>query len=281
MTKTKKQKSEMRIQNEGANSSLITRHSSLVTVSDPVSSKQRSRAGLRPAVFLDRDGTISEEVGYLNHLDRLRLFPWTAPAVRKLNEAGMAVVVVTNQSGVGQGYFPEELVHRIHERIREELASQGARVDAFYYCPHHPNARLAAYRKVCRCRKPETGMLEQAAADLGLDLGSAYVVGDSTRDMETGFKANARTVLVLTGYGKGNYEYHRREWVRPPDWVAENLLEAVERIVAQKSEPACRGKPAEGKLTSLTGPPEGGRQIGPSRPRKQARLPRSDRRMRK
>ena len=242
MAEAKRQKSETRNQNERGDSSLVTRHSSLVTVSGPGSLKERRRASLRPVVFLDRDGTISEEVGYVNHIDRLRLFPWTAPAVRKLNQAGMAVVVVTNQSGVGQGYFPEELVHRVHERIREELASQGARVDAFYYCPHHPSARLAAYRKVCKCRKPETGMLEQAAADLGLDLGlacasrSAYVVGDSARDIETGFKARARTVLVLTGFGKGNYEYHRAEWVQQPDWVAENLLEAVERIVAETSQ---------------------------------------------
>ena len=188
----------------------------------------------RPAVFLDRDGTISEEVGYVNHIDRLRLFPWTAPAIRKLNEAGMAVVVITNQSGVGQGYFPEDLVQAVHERIREELASEGARVDAFYYCPHHPNAKLAAYRMVCRCRKPDTGMIEQAAADLGLDLGSAAVVGDSTRDIETGSRAGARTALVLTGYGKGNYEYLRAEWQCPPDFVAENLLEAVEWILAER-----------------------------------------------
>jgi len=128
-------------------------------------------------------------------------------------------------------------------------------VDAFYYCPHHPNARLPAYRKVCACRKPETGMLQQAAADLGLDLGSAYVVGDSARDIEMGFRARARTVLVLTGYGKGNYEYRRAEWVNPfafaqghehvegqPDWVAENLLEAAERIVAETRQGVLKSK---------------------------------------
>jgi len=221
----------------------------------PPRSLSLSEVEPRSVVFLDRDGTISEEVGYVNHIDRLRLFPWAAPAVRKLNEAGMAVVVVTNQSGVGQGYFPEQLVHRVHERIREELASQGAQVDAFYYCPHHPNARLPAYRKVCACRKPETGMLQQAAADLGLDLGSAYVVGDSARDIEMGSRARARTVLVLTGYGKGNYEYRRAEWVNPfafaqghehvegqPDWVAENLLEAAERIVAETRQGVLKSK---------------------------------------
>jgi D-glycero-D-manno-heptose 1,7-bisphosphate phosphatase len=229
----KKRKSETGNQSGRTNPSLATRHSSLLTVLERGSSKVRRRAGLRPAVFLDRDGTISEEVGYVNHIDRLRLFPWTGPAIRKLNQADMAVVVVTNQSGVGQGYFPEELVNEVHERIRAELAAEGARVDGFYYCPHHPNARLEAYRRACRCRKPDTGMLEQAAADLGLDLCTASVVGDSTRDIETGFRAGARTVLVLTGYGKGNYEYHRAEWLRPPDFVAENLLEAVERIVAE------------------------------------------------
>ncbi len=183
------------------------------------------------AVFLDRDGTISEEVGYVNHLERLRLYPWACEAIRNLNRAGLPVIMVTNQSGVAQGYFPEELVHQVHQKIAAELAASDAHLDAVYYCPHHPNGRLAAYRENCRCRKPATGMAEEAAKRFCLDLKSSYVVGDSTRDMEFGFNAGARTILVMTGYGKGNYEYQRSRWPRMPDLIAENLLDAAEKIL--------------------------------------------------
>lgn len=203
----------------------------------------------RAAVFVDRDGTISEEVGYVNHLDRLRLYPWTAEAIRKLNQAGLPAIVVTNQSGVGRGYFPEELVHRVHERLAQELAAHGARLDAFYYCPHHPSARLEAYRKECCCRKPATGMVDEAVRRLQIDLRSSYVVGDSTRDMELGFNARARTILVMTGYGRGNLEYQRSSWPRMPDLIAESLLEAVEKILDERSGFGTSGSRSSGKPT--------------------------------
>jgi D-glycero-D-manno-heptose 1,7-bisphosphate phosphatase len=187
----------------------------------------------RPAVFLDRDGTISEEVGYVNHIDRLQIFPWTAEAIRKLNRAGLLAIVVTNQSGVGRGYFPDELVVQIHYKISRELQAQGARIDAFYYCPHHPEARIEALRAPCRCRKPLPGMLEDAAERFHLDLGSSYLIGDSLRDMETAWNAGARPILVMTGYGRGNLEYLAGRSARRPDLVAENLLEAVEKILAE------------------------------------------------
>jgi D-glycero-D-manno-heptose 1,7-bisphosphate phosphatase len=188
---------------------------------------------LLPAVFLDRDGTLNEEVGYLNHIDRLRLFPWTAEAIRKLNRAGVPAVVVTNQSGIGQGYFPEELVRQTHARIAEQLASQDARIDAFCYCPHHPDARIGEYRVACRCRKPAPAMVEQAARDLRLDPQRSYVVGDTGRDLELAFNVGARAALVMTGYGRGIYEYRRHEWARQPDWVVENVLEAVDKILKE------------------------------------------------
>ena len=187
------------------------------------------------AVFLVRDGTISEEVGSVNHLNRLRLFPWAAESIRKLNQAGLAVIVVTNQSGVGHGYFSEELVQQVHQVIAREFAAQGARIDAFYYCPHHPDARLDSYRKDCRCRKPAAGMVEDAAQQFGIDPRRSYVVGDSTPDMELGFHAGARTILVMSGYGRGNYEYQRHRWPRMPDLLAENLLEAAEKILTERS----------------------------------------------
>jgi D-glycero-D-manno-heptose 1,7-bisphosphate phosphatase len=188
-----------------------------------------------PAVFLDRDGTISEEVGYINHLDRLQLYPWSAEAIRKLNRAERPVIVVTNQSGVARGYFTEELLHGVHQKIALELAARGARVDAIYYCPHHPAAPLEAYRVNCRCRKPLIGMVEEAAKRFHIDLGSSYVVGDSYRDMQLGFHAGARTILVMTGYGRGEYEYQRHRWPRLPDRIAENLLEAVDIILGESA----------------------------------------------
>lgn len=184
-----------------------------------------------PGVFLDRDGTINEEVGYVNRLDRVRLYSWTAEAIRKLNEAGIPVIVVTNQSGVARGYFTEEFVHQVHQKIVLELAAQSARVDAFYYCPHHPDAALAVYRKECRCRKPSTEMVEDAARRFHITLPSSYVVGDSYRDMQLGFNAGIRTILVLTGYGRGELENQVNLWPRKPDRVMENLLEAVHTIL--------------------------------------------------
>lgn len=191
----------------------------------------KSITHLRSAVFLDRDGTLCEEVGYVNHIDRLALYPWATEAIRKLNQAGIPVLVATNQSGVARGYFSESLVREVHKRIAQELARGRAHVDAFYYCPHHPDASIKAYRKNCMCRKPLTGMMQEAAERFGIDIKSSFVVGDSTRDMEMGFNSGARTVLVLTGYGKGNYEYHRHMWRRQPDMIAENLLDAVEKIL--------------------------------------------------
>jgi D-glycero-D-manno-heptose 1,7-bisphosphate phosphatase len=193
-------------------------------------------------IFLDRDGTLLEEAGYINHIDRMKLFPWTAEALRKLNSAGLPVVVVTNQSGVGRGHFSEDLVAKVHQKIQEELAAEGARVDAFYYCPHHPTAVLKAYRQECRCRKPAVGMLEEAAQRFKINPRASYVVGDSYRDMQLGFNAGARTVLLMTGYGRGEYEQYRSEWPRMPDLISENLLGAVELILQELRGP--KGTPA-------------------------------------
>lgn len=188
----------------------------------------------RAAVFLDRDGTITEEVGYVNHVDRAQLFPWSPEAIRRLKSAGLPVIVVTNQSGVGRGYFTEELVAQVHRKIENELAAADTKLDAFYYCPHHPGAAIEAYRQDCRCRKPSTGMADEAAERFGIDLSASYVVGDTYRDMQTGFNLGARTVLVMTGYGRGEYEHHRGRWSRMPDLIAENLLEAAEQILRER-----------------------------------------------
>lgn len=193
---------------------------------------------LRPAIFLDRDGTVTEEVGYINHIDRAKMYTWAAEAIRMLKSTGFPVIIVTNQSGVGRGYFTEELVGLVHRRIQEELAAEGTNLDAFYYCPHHPSAVLEAYRQACRCRKPSTGMADEAAKRFGIDLKASYMVGDTYRDMQTGFNMGARTVLLMTGYGRGEYEHHRGNWSRMPDLIAENLLDAAEQILQELNIPS-------------------------------------------
>lgn len=154
-----------------------------------------------PAVFLDRDGTINEEVGYLDRIEKLRLLPGAAAAIRRINESGMKAVVVTNQSGIARGLFDEAFVARVHARLREMLRAEGALIDAFYFCPHHPTEGRGSYLKTCGCRKPAPGMLLLAAEELRINLNRSYMVGDTLKDVEAGTGVGARGVLVRTGYG--------------------------------------------------------------------------------
>lgn len=178
----------------------------------------------RPAVFLDRDGTICEEMGYLNHISRLRIFPFAGPAIRRLNDADVPVIVVTNQSGISRGIFPESLVAEVHRRIDLELAASEAHVDAYYYCSH-------TLKDACSCRKPLTGLLDQAAREHAIRLDRSFTMGDRYGDVELAHAAGARGMLVLTGYGRGEYEFHRDEWPRQPDFVVEDLVEGVDVIL--------------------------------------------------
>ncbi|MDY3552451.1 HAD family hydrolase [Gemmata sp. JC717] len=155
----------------------------------------------RDAVFLDRDGTLIEEVHYLARPEQVKLIPGAADAVRRLNAAGVLVVVVTNQGGVARGYFPESRVTEVHEHLAALLAQQGARVDAFYYCPHHPTEGSDAYRVVCDCRKPRPGMLLTAARDLDIELSRSWMIGDKPCDAGAGHAAGCRSLLVRTGHG--------------------------------------------------------------------------------
>lgn len=183
------------------------------------------------AIFMDRDGTVSEEVGYLNHVSRLRLFPWTVAAIRAVNASPLLAVLVTNQAGVARGYFKEEMIGMVHERLVAELAREDARLDAIYYCPHHPTAGEPPYRADCDCRKPRPGMLVRAAEEHGVDLARSYVVGDKYTDIRLAHAVGATGVLVLTGYGRGELEYERQTWPREPEHVAETLLDAVTWIL--------------------------------------------------
>lgn len=171
----------------------------------------------RPAAFIDRDGTLVEEVNYLSRVEDLRVFPFTAEALRLLRQAGFLIVVVTNQSGIGRHIYGETDMESIHDAMQEQL--EGA-IDAFYYCPHLPDAG-------CRCRKPGLGMIEDAIADLNIDLKGSWMIGDKKIDVETGLNAEISSAMVMTGYG----EKHVHSLDSPPDIVAPDLLEAVRRIV--------------------------------------------------
>lgn len=185
------------------------------------------------AVFLDRDGTLNEEVGYINHISRFKLYPWAARAIKTLNDAGLKAILVTNQAGVARGYFKEEMVLAVHDKLRADLAAEGARLDAIYYCPHHPTAGEPPYRSDCQCRKPRPGLLERAAREHGIDLSRSFMIGDKYTDVELARRVGARGIMVMTGYGRGEYEYQRDSWKGDPDHIAEDVAAATAWIIAQ------------------------------------------------
>ena len=174
----------------------------------------------KKAIFLDRDGTICEDVSYLSRPEQIKLFPFAAEAVRLLNENGFIVILITNQSGIARGFFDENALREIHEKLVSELAEQNAKLDAIYFCPHNSVDN-------CACRKPKTGMIEQAAKDFSIDLKNSWMIGDKAIDVETGFRAGTKTALVLTGYGQKDIQQLERK----PDIIAESLFETVEKII--------------------------------------------------
>ena len=194
----------------------------------------------RRAVFIDRDGTISEEIGYVNHPSRYRVFAYAAEAIKLLNEAGWLAILITNQAGVARGYFTEDVIGAVHNLLAQELARGGARLDAIYYCPHHPSVGEPPYRFDCDCRKPKPGLIRRAAAEFDIDLAGSWMIGDRYSDTELARNAGLRAALVLSGYGRGEWEYQRASWRYQPDLVAENLLEAVSKIREE-----CRVQSAE------------------------------------
>lgn len=183
------------------------------------------------AVFIDRDGTISEEVGYVNHPSRFRLLPGSAGAVRLLNENGWLAILVTNQAGVARGYFAEEMIEQVHDRLNADLEREGARLDAIYYCPHHPTVGEAPYRSDCDCRKPKPGLILRAVSEFDIDLAQSWMIGDRFGDVQLAQNAGVNSAFVMTGYGRGEWEHQRSSWTVEPDLVAEDLLAAVQRII--------------------------------------------------
>jgi D-glycero-D-manno-heptose 1,7-bisphosphate phosphatase len=187
---------------------------------------------MTPAVFLDRDGTMVHDTGYLSTLEELRWFPYTIDAIRLLNRAGFLVFVATNQGGVGLGFYPEAFVHEVHEIMAARIAAGGARVDAWLYCPHHPRATIEALRIDCRCRKPHGGMVQQAQARFEIDLPRSFVVGDKLTDVGLARTIGARGILVRTGHGDGEIARKGGE-VPHAALVADDLMAATAWMLGQ------------------------------------------------
>jgi D-glycero-D-manno-heptose 1,7-bisphosphate phosphatase len=186
---------------------------------------------MKRAVFLDRDGTIIEDVGYAGRVDQVNFYPWSIDAIRALNAAGLAVVVITNQAGVARGFFGEADVEMVHRHVTAVVEGGGARIDAYYYCPHHPEGTIEQYRLRCDCRKPAPGLVERAARELGIDPGRSFVVGDKWLDIGLARAVGARGILVRTGYGVQEEEQPRPELAA--DVVVDHLAAAASWILAR------------------------------------------------
>lgn len=185
----------------------------------------------RPAVFMDRDGTINEQMGYINHLDRFVLLPGVGDAIRLLNEAGLLAIIVSNQSGVARGYFPVDLVHQVHHKMTHLLKKEGATLDGIYFCPHYPDGKVTPYGVTCDCRKPGTGLIQKAEVAFDIDMENSWVIGDRCSDIKMAERAGLKSVLVKTGYGKGDLKYVFPGLSFQPHHVADDLLDAVKWIL--------------------------------------------------
>ncbi len=183
------------------------------------------------AIFLDRDGTIIEEKGYICSLSQSAIFPFTFEAVRKMNSAGFKVIGITNQSAIARGICTKEQVERLHADICKELLTEQAEFQRFYYCPFHPEGAVREYRQRHSWRKPQPGMILQAAVDFALHLPGSYMMGDDVIDIEAGKNAGCKTVLVLTGKGLDTRQILAQRGI-VPDLTADNILTAIEKIIS-------------------------------------------------
>lgn len=181
---------------------------------------------MKRAVFLDRDGVIVEDSNYVYRTDQLRLIPGSAEAIKLLNENCFLTIIVTNQAGVAKGYFTERDIMLFNNSMKEMLIEHGAHIDAIYYCPHHPDAKIEKYKINCYCRKPKPGMLEEAEKDFNIDIKQSFMIGDKLSDVNAGKYVGCRTIMVLTGYGKYEPKNDRI------DYIAQNLYSAVRYILS-------------------------------------------------
>jgi D-glycero-D-manno-heptose 1,7-bisphosphate phosphatase len=190
----------------------------------------------RPAAFLDRDGTLIHDVGYLSRLEDVQWFPWAIDAIRLLNRAGFLVCITTNQGGIGLGFYEADLVRRVHASMCADVEASGGTIDGLFFCPHHPQAVVEGLRIDCDCRKPKAGMIQQAQAAFDIDLARSFVVGDKMADIGLATNAGARGILVKTGYGPAQLERHGGH-APGAAHVAETVLEAVSWILTASGFP--------------------------------------------
>lgn len=188
----------------------------------------------RPAVFIDRDGTVNEQMGYINHISRFVLLPGAEEAIKLLNSHQYLVVVVSNQSGVARGYFPIELVDEVHAHMRVLLEKEGAFVDGIFFCPHYPRGVVPEYSIECDCRKPKTGLIEKACEAFDVDMANSYVIGDRYSDIELALRLNLEGILVATGYGLGDVDYVFPRLSFKPAHIAKDLLHAARWIIERQ-----------------------------------------------
>lgn len=189
-----------------------------------------AKGAMKPTVFLDRDGTILDELGYLTPDSTIHVYPYSIDAIRLLTRGGFSVVVITNQGGIGLGLYDHAFVDRTHAALAARFEAGGASIAGWYYCPHHPDAVVPEFKQVCECRKPAVGLVRAAARDLDLDLNASWVVGDQWRDIEVGHRTGARSILVRTGYGR-RLETNWPAGIAAPTGVSDNLMAAVAHIL--------------------------------------------------
>ena len=193
----------------------------------------------RPAVFIDRDGTINEQMGYVNHISRFVLLPGAAEGIRLLNRHEYLAIIVTNQSGVARGYFPMELIDRVHAHMKNLLAKEGANIDGIFFCPHYARGIVPEYSVACDCRKPGTGLVQKACERFDIDMKNSYVIGDRCSDIELAERSKLQGIMVTTGYGLGDIEYVLPNKPFKPLHIAKDLLHGVRWIIEQ----AVKGEP--------------------------------------
>jgi len=188
----------------------------------------------KPAVFMDRDGTINEQMGYINHVSRFILLSGTAEAIKLLNRSEYLAIVISNQSGVARGYFPVELVEEVHARMRALLEKEDSFVDGIFFCPHYKTGVVPEYTIACDCRKPETGLIKKACKAFDIDMANSYVIGDRSTDIELAVRSNLKGILVTTGYGLGDIDYVFPRMSFKPAHIAKDLLHAVRWVIERE-----------------------------------------------
>ena len=185
----------------------------------------------KPAVFIDRDGTVNEQMGYINHLSRFTMFPSVAEAIKLLNSQQYLTIIVSNQSGVARGYYPIELVNEVHAHMKTLMEKAGAIIDGIFFCPHYVKGSVPEYSIQCNCRKPKTGLIEKACNAFDIDMKNSYVIGDRYSDIELAVRLDIEGILVTTGYGLGDLEYVFPRLSFSPAYIAKDLLHAVRWII--------------------------------------------------